>query len=127
MKEQQAELFLYFVALGAVCALLYDLLRAFRQEVRHGTASLMVEDTMFSAVVCGGCYGLFFYKNQGALRAYGLIGMAVGAGLYHLTVSRLVRRCFRRLFRMVLFPLRWMCRKCKIWKSHRKSLTKQEG
>ena len=127
MIEQQAELFLYFVVFGAVCALIYDLLRALRQEIHHGTPWLIAEDTLFSAVVCSGCYGLFFYKNRGALRAYGFLGMVIGALLYHLTLSNMMLLCFRRFFRVILFPLRWIRKKCKIWKSHRKSLTKQEG
>lgn len=127
MKEQQAELFLIFVVFGAGCAFAYDLLRVLRQEIRHGTAALMVEDTLLSAAACVGCYGIFFWKNRGALRAYGFLGILLGVLLYHFMLSSLVQRCLRCILKIMLGPVRWMRRKCKIWKSRRKALTKQEG
>ena len=127
MKEQQAELFLCLAAWGAVSLMVYDVLRALRREIRHGTILLCLEDTIFGAAVCIGCYSIFFYQNYGALRAYGFIGMLVGAMLYQQTISKPVRYCFQRGFRMILWPLRWIRQKCKIWKSRRKALTKQEG
>ena len=126
MKKQQAELFLCFAAFGAVCLMLYDVFRAMRKEIRHGTILIILEDTLFSAGVCAGCYGIFFYKNYGALRAYGFLGMMMGAMLYHLTLRKWVYRFLEIWFRMIFFPFRWIRRKCKLWKSHRKALTKQE-
>ena len=97
---------MYFVALGLTGGTLYDLLQAFRREIRHGAAALVAEDSLFALAVCTGCYGLFFWKNQGALRAYGFVGLLAGATLYQLTVSPWVRRCFIFFFRVLLYPLR---------------------
>jgi len=127
MKEQQAELFLLFVVFGAACALLYDLLRAFRKEMHHGLFWVMAEDVLFSALACAGCYSIFFMKNQGALRAYGFLGILLGVLLYHFTIGGLMQHCFRCFFKTLSFPIKWILRKCKIWKSRRKALTKQEG
>ena len=127
MRQQQAELFLWFVGFGLACGLAYDLVRAFRREIKHGTAAMMVEDTLFSALACSGCYGLFFWKNHGALRAYGFIGILIGVTLYYLTVSRWMLWCFRGCFRILFFPFRWLLPKCKKWKSGKKLLTNRDG
>lgn len=123
MRQQQAELFLWFVGFGVICGLIYDLLRAFRKEVKHARAAVTLEDTLYGALVCGGCYGLFFWKNQGALRAYGFIGFFCGMTLYFLTVSRWVQIVFQWCFKALLLPVRWVLPKCKKWKTGRKSLT----
>ena len=108
MRQQQAELFLYFVGFGIACGLVYDLLRAFRREVRHGIAAVTIEDTILGATVCIGCYGLFLWKNRGALRSFGFIGLFCGAALYFLTVSPWVVVCMRWCIRVLLFPIKWL-------------------
>ncbi len=120
-------MFLWFVGLGMICGLAYDLLRAFRREVRHGNAAVMLEDVLFCAAACGGCYGIFFQKNQGALRAYGFIGILVGAALYYLMISKWMLILFRWCFKILLCPYRCLLQKCKKWKSGRKSLTNRTG
>lgn len=120
-------MFLWFVGLGIICAVVYDLLRAFRREVKHGTAWVIAEDVFFCAAACISCYGVFFQKNHGALRAYGFLGFFLGAEVYHLTVSRWVRAFFTWCWKAVLFPFRWLLPKCKKWKSGRKMLTNRKG
>lgn len=120
-------MFLWFVGFGIICGFIYDLLRAFRREIKHSTAAVMCEDVLFSAAACSGCYAIFFLKNHGALRAYGFIGILLGAALYCLTVSRWMLTCFRGCFKVVLFPIRWLLLKCKKWKFTRKALTNRRG
>ena len=126
MKWQQAEMFLWFIGFGIICGLIYDLLRAFRREIRHGTAAVMTEDILFCAAACSGCYAIFFLKNNGALRAYGFIGILLGAALYYLTISRGVLMGFRWCFKGMLFPFRYLVSKCKKWKFIRKALTNRK-
>ncbi len=123
MKEQQVILFLYFVGLGFSSRLVYDLLRALRREIKHVNAAVMIEDVLFSAAGCIGCYGIFFRKNNGALRAYGFIGILLGVVLYDLTIGRWMLKGFRTGFKIILAPIRWLLSKCKKWKLPRKALT----
>ena len=123
MKEQQAVLFLWFVGLSVGGRLVYDILRALRREIKHADWVVMIEDILFSAFFCWGCYSIFLQKNHGALRAYGLIGMLVGVILYDWTIGRWILKGFRCGFRIILAPMRWLLAKCKKWKSHRKALT----
>jgi spore cortex biosynthesis protein YabQ len=125
MKEQQAILFIWFVGFGFSCRLIYDLLRALRCEVKHAAAMVMVEDVLFCAVACAGCYGIFLRENHGALRAYGFIGILVGAVLYDLTFGKWLLKGFKLGFKIMLVPGRWVAAKCKKWKLRRKALTNQ--
>ncbi len=120
-------MFLWFVALGITCGLIYDLLRAFRREIKHSTVALMIEDILFCAATCVSCYIIFFQKNHGALRAYGFVGILLGAMLYYLTVSKWTLIGFRWCFKVILFPFRWLLLKCKKWKFTRKTLTNRNG
>ncbi len=120
-------MFLWFVGLGITCGVVYDLLRAFRREIKHCTGAVMVEDVLFCAAACSSCYAIFFQKNHGALRAYGFIGILLGALLYYLTISRWMMACFRVCFKILFFPFRRLLPKCKKWKFTRKSLTNRNG
>lgn len=120
-------MFLWFVGFGVLGGLIYDMLRALRCEIRHNTAAVMSEDVLFCAAACIGCYTIFFLKNHGALRAYGFVGILLGAVVYGVTVSRWMRLCFGTCFKAALFPFRWLLRKCKKWKFARKTLTNRKG
>lgn len=106
MRQQQAWLFLYFVILGAGGGALYDGLRAARRVVRHSVRAVLIEDSIFWTAVLASCYGLFFWKNQGALRGYGFLGVVCGAVLYFLLLSPLIFSVWRFLWKMLLFPIR---------------------
>lgn len=123
MKEQQVILFLYFAGFGFSSRLLYDLLRALRREIKHANTMVMIEDVLFCAAGCIGCYSIFLRKNNGALRAYGFIGILLGVVLYDLTVGKWMLKGFRTGFKIILAPTRWLLSKCKKWKFHRKALT----
>ncbi len=127
MRHKQADMFLWFVGFGIVLGVIYDLLRAFRREIKHSTAAVMLEDVVFCGIACSGCYGIFFWKNNGGLRAFGFIGIFLGVLLYELTVGPWVLLFFRGCFRVILFPAKWLFRKCKKWKLGRKPLTNQTG
>ncbi len=123
MKEQQAVLFLWFVCLGIGCRLTYDGLRAIRKEIKHAAIFVMLEDILFCAAACGGCYGLFFAGNNGALRAYGFIGILLGVALYDLTIGRWMLKVLSTGLKIILTPIHWVLSKCKKWKFRRKALT----
>lgn len=113
MKEQQAWLLLYFIGLGTAAGLVYDLLRAFRQEIPHAAVIVILEDSLFGSVVCISCYALFFWKNQGALRIYGFLGFALGVLLYIRWISPWMLRLYQGILKGLLFPMRWLASKRK--------------
>lgn len=113
MRQQQAELFLYFVALGAGGSLVYDMLRALRRELRHPNWLVLAEDSVFWTALLAGCYGLFFVKNQGALRGYGFLGIVCGSILYFLVLSPAVLRLMRAVLKVLFYPVKKVLTKAK--------------
>ena len=120
MKEQQAWLLLYFIGLGAAAGLIYDLLRAFRREIPHAAVIVILEDSLFGSLVCIGCYALFFWKNQGALRIYGFLGFAFGALLYIRWISPWMLRLYQGILKGLLFPIRWLAAKQRLASKRKK-------
>ena len=108
MRQQQAWLFLYFALLGLGGSFVYDWLRALRREMRHPVWLVIMEDSLFAAVACTAVYALFFWKNQGALRIYGLVGCGIGIWLYYTLISRWLLRVQRGVWRLMLFPIKWL-------------------
>lgn len=98
----QLGLFGQSVILGAAMFLLYDLIRMFRRIFLHGIIWVSVEDFFYWLVV--GSY--FFLRlcqvNDGIIRAYILLGMALGAWLYY----RICSRYFVRLFSKIILRIK---------------------
>lgn len=95
--NEELALFGISVAAGAVIGAAYDILRAFRLTVPHGIWLTAVEDTAFLS-----CYAVFLTafasaEALGELRAYYIIGNAVGAALYYFTIGRVVMRIFLKI------------------------------
>lgn len=120
MRQQQAQLFLYFIALGAAGSLVYDGLRGLRRELKHPDWLVILEDGLFWTAALIGCYGLFFFENRGALRGYGFLGMVCGAVLYFLLGSPWMFPLWRGLWRILLFPVKKLLTKGRKWGKMRK-------
>ena len=74
--------------LGAVLGLAYDLLRSVR---RRWQRLLAVCDVLFCLAVAAGSIGYTLRAAGGELRLYLAVGMVLGAGLYFLAFSALLR------------------------------------
>lgn len=118
--------FLMSVLLGASFGLCYDVLRIFRHAVglpkkKAFTVIHSVEDFLF-IVFFGICFSVFvYYTNDGILRLFMFIGLAIGFYVYSVTVGRaviaaadmiirFVRRAFATVARFVMIPIRHICR-----------------
>lgn len=109
--------FLWSLVLGAVLALLYDVLRSGRRLVPGSVLRVNLEDVFF--VLFAGV--LFFFiaydKNGGCLRIQGFLGTGIGIFGYYVVfrdrmvrgmvwVSQLVMQVFCWVLRVVLLPVR---------------------
>lgn len=86
--SQQLALFPGAALLGAVLGLAYDLLRSVR---RRWQRLLAVCDVLFCLAVAAGSIGYTLRAAGGELRLYLAVGMVLGAGLYFLAFSALLR------------------------------------
>ena len=85
MKELQ--FFGLAVLRGILLLVIYDLLRIFRRIVPHGVLAVSVEDIFYWISTALLIFQLLYQENDGALRGYALVAVALGMLLYHRTVS----------------------------------------
>lgn len=84
----QAAAFLATAAAGAVLGMLYDCFRILRRVLQHKTVSTTIEDAIFWLVSTLLMFAFLLNRNYGDIRAFIFMGLALGAVLYFLTLSR---------------------------------------
>lgn len=89
------------VLLGAVLFFCYDVLRIFRRIVPHGTVWISFEDMIYWIGVTGAVFFMLYQTDDGMIRGFSLGGIAVGAGLYFLLLSRYLVRFFTFLLKKI--------------------------
>lgn len=99
--HQETVIFLMAVLHGIGLTALYDLLRALRRAVPHGVAAVSCEDFLFWITAGFLTFCFAFRYTDGVIRAYVSAGIALGAVLYHFTVSTVVLKAVAWLFRKI--------------------------
>ncbi len=73
---------------GILLLAIYDLVRIFRRVVPHGSIVIAVEDVIYWVGTALLVFQLLYRENDGVVRGYALLAVAVGMLLYHQTISR---------------------------------------
>lgn len=95
--------FLYSVVLGIIFCLVYDVLRAFRAEIKFGTAAVFAADILYSVFCAVTCFCFMISVTEGEIRAFVFAGVAVGFTASRLTASRIFFFIMTRAVRAALF------------------------
>lgn len=66
---------------------LYDMIRIIRRVMPHGILAVTLEDIAYWIATSLLVFQLLYRENDGAVRGYALLAVAVGMLLYHQTVS----------------------------------------
>lgn len=116
--------FLASVLSGIGILVCYDFFRILRSIVPHKDWVVFWEDYIFW--VCSGVivFLMIFQWNDGAIRSFSVLGVAVGMGIYHLgpsepivcIVSRILKKCIGICIKMIhtiCFPLLFLYKKIK--------------
>lgn len=90
--------------------MLYDIVRIFRNIVKHGTILMAVEDILYWLLCAVGIFAMLYQENDGLLRWFVLGGVAVGMLLENSLVSPFVIRIFVRVIRAWLKIIQKMLR-----------------
>jgi spore cortex biosynthesis protein YabQ len=72
---------------GALLLFLYDLIRILRRIVPHGIVVIALEDVLYWMGMALLVFQLIYRENDGAVRGYALLAIAVGMYFYHQTIS----------------------------------------
>ena len=72
---------------GALITVVYDGLRIFRRIISHGNFWIGIEDFVFWRWTAIWIFSVLYRENDGNLRMYTMISMAIGMILYHKIIS----------------------------------------
>ena len=88
------------LAAGAVITLVYDLFRIFRRAIPHGNFWIGAEDLIFWIWASLWIFSVLYRENDGNVRMYTILAMALGMILYHKSVSDLFVSFFGRMLKI---------------------------
>lgn len=86
----QARQFITAMFSGMVLSALYDVIRIFRNIVKHRRIWISIEDFIFWNFVGVFIYIIIFYSNDGIIRWFIIVSAFVGAIIYHKGIGRFV-------------------------------------
>ncbi len=83
----QAYVFLAMVLCGALCTAVFDIFRAIRRYKNSGTGVIAFQDIIFWIIELFIVYMVAFRLNYARVRAYEIIALVIGSGIYFVTLS----------------------------------------
>lgn len=95
--SKEAFVFVSCVLCGGVLFFIYDLFRVIRQKAGSGRALTHIQDGVFWVVAFVIMFYLIFTVNRGTMRFYEILGAALGALLYGITLSPWVLKILNNL------------------------------
>ena len=81
--------FIFFIGIGILIVLIFDIFRILRKSFKTSDHITIIEDVIF-VIITGFIllYSIFLFNN-GTLRFYIILGIAIGAILYISTISKI--------------------------------------
>ena len=97
---------------GALITIVYDVLRIFRRVLSHNNFWIGVEDFVFWMWTSLWTFSVLYRENDGNLRLYTMVFMAVGMIVYHGTISEplvhFAGKLLKKLFQILFYPLKML-------------------
>ncbi|TYQ14601.1 UNVERIFIED_CONTAM: spore cortex biosynthesis protein YabQ [Acetivibrio alkalicellulosi] len=117
----QAYIFLSCVFGGMIIAFIYDIFRVRRKTIKSGNLMVYFEDFIYWIIVALVLFAVVYYSNEGEIRGYLIIGIALGIILYTLVFSKIVMKIFLFVVRiiykviitissLILVPIKIICK-----------------
>lgn len=103
-------IFLWSLLTGAVLMMMYDLFSIFANSKELSVFVLNVFDGIF--VVCATTLTLFVFLNisNGYIRSYEFLGALIGGILYKITLSKLIKALFVKIFFVIFTIFDFFCK-----------------
>lgn len=98
----ELQFFAWAVLRGVFILVIYDVLRIFRRIVPHGVFWISLEDILYWLLTALLIFELLYRENDGAVRAYALIAIAIGMLFYHQTVSSYLVEWISKFLKWIL-------------------------
>ncbi len=111
-SSNQAYVFLFMVFCGAVCTVVFDVFRAVRRLKSSSGRVVVLQDLVFWAIEIFIVYMVAFKLNYAKVRAYEIMALFIGGGIYFVTASEYVIKYLERaisfiasLFQKISVPI----------------------
>ncbi|HHV11797.1 MAG TPA: hypothetical protein GXX75_16100 [Clostridiales bacterium] len=101
----QLRFFAISILWGAIVLLTYDGFRILRRLKRHGNIMVAIEDILFWIAAGLFIFAMIYQVNDGIIRGFCVMGMAIGMVLYHFTLSELLVKWITKLIQLLLKPI----------------------
>ncbi|NLP34662.1 MAG: hypothetical protein GX359_05625 [Clostridiales bacterium] len=109
----ELQFFLISILWGAIILLGYDALRILRRLIKHKGFFLAVEDLIFWVVTSVFVFAMIYRENNGVIRGFSIMGMAIGMVLYHYILSDFIVNLITKIIVTLLTPFRFVLSKIK--------------
>jgi len=106
----QFMLFFYTILTGVLVGIIYDFYAGIGYVWRLRKIAVHVGDILFWLVLTVVVYALLWYYNQGEVRFFVLLGLGIGAWLYHRLCRQTVRKVIVLGLEQAIRLLRWIRR-----------------
>lgn len=120
----ELRLFGICLAVGAMIALIYDLVRIIRLLIPHRDFMVDIEDLAFWMFTAWLVFRTLFTYNRGSLRAYAFLGMFLGVIIYGLTFSKIVMFMVRKIVPYWKGFISFLCRPVKKFQNSLRKMLK---
>ena len=101
----QLQFFLISILWGGMILLAYDGLRIFRRMIKQGSIVLAIEDLIFWVLASLLIFAMIYEENDGIIRGFSVMGMAIGMILYHYIISEFLINVITKFIRILLSPI----------------------
>lgn len=114
-KDIIVELMFFLISIlwGAIILLAYDGLRILRRLIKHKTLLVGIEDLIFWAIASIFIFSMIYRENDGIIRGFSIMGMAIGMVAYHYIISNFIVRLLTKLIQLLLKPFGFILKKIK--------------
>ena len=93
----------------------YDGFRIIRRIIRHNGFFLAIEDLIFWMIAGLFIFSMIYRENNGVIRGFSVMGMAIGMVLYHYILSDFLVSFITKIIRALLRPFRFIIKKIKVF------------
>ena len=101
----QLQFFLISILWGGMILLAYDGLRIFRRLIKQGSIVLAIEDLIFWVIASLFIFAMIYEENDGIIRGFAVMGMAIGMIIYHYIISEFLVNRITKFIRILMSPI----------------------
>lgn len=109
----ELQFFLTSILSGAILILVYDGLRIFRRLIKHDGFFIALEDLFFWVGASLFIFAMMYEENDGIIRGFSVMGMAIGMVLYHYILSDFIVNLITKIINLLISPIVFIIKKVK--------------